>query len=219
MTGEMNSIVASMPGFAAVAQGLNMQGLLGMDSTVSAAAPQITPPKSGASMATMRDERLQENLSRPKAVAQTASTRGFSPGAVPNMPGIMSPDVLMHPAVQQLLGQYGVTPEQLQGTVQSASPDLFITNPAAHANHPVLSGMVERALEGLAFTHGSRTVGEGLSNVAQGMLEAQQARAEKYNNQLMMPFAQASQVAQLQNIQTHQQFEDASARQIGRAHV
>ena len=194
---------------------LGLSGLLGNDTeaaTQAAVPAQITPPKSGATMATMRDERLQENLSRPKAVARAASTRGSQPGAAPNMPGMMDSSTLMNPAVQAILSQYGQSPESIQRTVQNASPDLFITNPAAHANHPVLSGMVERALEGLAFTHGGNTVGESLSNIAQGMLTAQQARAEKYNNQLMMPFAQAQQVANLQGTSLHQQYEDAEAK-------
>ena len=211
MAGEF----VSNPLVASIGAHLGLSDLLGSGTeaaTQTAVPTQITPPKSGATMAPMRNERLQENLSRPKTVARAASTRGSQPGVAPNMPGVMSPDVLMHPAVQQLLGQFGITPEQLHGTVQNASPDLFITNPAAHANHPVLSGMVERALEGLAFTHGGNTVGESLSNIAQGMLTAQQARAEKYNNQLMMPFAQAQQVANLQGTSLHQQYEDAEAK-------
>lgn len=212
---DFNSLVAAMPIHAAVAQALDIPGLLGrgMEAAPQAAVPaQITPPKSGATMGTMRDERLQENLSRPRTVARAMSTRGSQPGAAPNMPGMMDPSTLMNPAVQAVLSQYGQSPESVQRTVQNASPDLFITNPAAHANHPVLSGMVERALEGLAFTHGGNTVGESMSNVAQGMLTAQQARAEKYNNQLMMPFAQAQQVANLRGTGLHQQYEDAEAK-------
>ena len=212
---DFNSLVAAMPFHAAVAQALDIPGMLGRGidaATQASVPPQITPPKSGATMATMRDERLQENLSRPKTVARAASTRGSQPGAAPNMPGMMDSSTLMNPAVQAILSQYGQSPESIQHTVQNASPDLFITNPAAHANHPVLSGMVERALEGLAFTHGGNTVGESLSNIAQGMLTAQQARAEKYNNQLMMPFAQAQQVANLQGTSLHQQYEDAEAK-------
>ena len=211
MAGEFvnNPLVAS------IGAHLGLGGLLGngTEAATQAAVPaQITPPKSGATMATMRDERLQENLSRPKTVARAASTRGSQPGVAPNMPGMMDSSTLMNPAVQAILSQYGQSPESVQRTVQNASPDLFITNPAAHANHPVLSGMVERALEGLAFTHGGNTVGESLSNIAQGMLTARQARAEKYNNQLMMPFAQAQQVANLQGTSLHQQYEDAEAK-------
>ncbi len=203
------------PLVAALGAHLGLSGLLGggTEAATQAAVPaQITPPKSGATMTTMRDERLQESLSRPKTVARAASTRGSQPGVAPNMPGMMDSSTLMNPAVQAVLGQYGQSPESIQRAVQNASPDLFITNPAAQANHPVLSGMVERALEGLAFTHGGYTVGESLSNIAQGMLTAHQARAEKYNNQLMMPFAQASQVANLQGTNLHQQYEDAEAK-------
>ena len=211
---DFNSLVAAMPFHAAVAQALDIPGMLGrgIDAAPQAAVPaQITPPKSGAMMTTMRNERLQESLSRPKTAARATSTRGSQPGAAPDMPGVMSPDVLMHPAVQQLLSHYGITPEELQATAAHASPDLFITNQGFHANHPRLAGALEGAMEGLAFTRGGSTVGESISNVAQGMLTAKQARAEKYNNQLMMPFAQAQQVANLQGTSLHQQYEDAEA--------
>ena len=211
MAGEFvnNPLVAS------IGVHLGLGGLLGNgpEAAIQAAVPaQITPPKSGATMATMRDERLQESLSRSKAVARAVSTGGSQPGGGANQPGFMSAEVLQHPVVQALLGQMGQSPESIRHAIQNASPDLFITDPAAHANHPVLSGMVERALEGLAFTHGGNTVGESLSNIAQGMLTAQQARAEKYNNQLMMPFVQAQQVANLQGTDLHQKYEDAEAK-------
>ena len=88
MAGEFvnNPLVAS------IGAHLGLSGLLGSgtEAATQAAVPaQITPPKSGATMATMRDERLQENLSRPKTVARAASTRGSQPGVAPNMPGVM----------------------------------------------------------------------------------------------------------------------------------
>ena len=101
---------------------LGLSGLLGNDTeaaTQAAVPAQITPPKSGATMATMRNERLQENLSRPKAVARAASTRGSQPGAAPNMPGMMDSSTLMNPAVQAILSQYGQSPESIQRTVRS----------------------------------------------------------------------------------------------------
>jgi hypothetical protein len=128
------------------------------------------------------------------------------------MPGVMSPDVLMHPEVQKLLGSYGITPDQLQQTVSNASPNLFITNPAAYEKHPLLSGMLEHGLEGAAFTHGGQTIGDSISNVAQGLLGAQAARVAKYNNQLMMPFAEAGQVAGLKNQQQEEDFKMAQAK-------
>ena len=196
---------------------------IGLDPLLSGGdptGPQLPPPPkqevSKPEVSPARTEMLRDSMAvrqhypTPKA---TAGGRGLGPGGQPgmNMPGVMSPDVLMHPEVQQLLGQYGISPEQLQSTVQGASPDMFITNPAAHVNHPVLSEMIERGLEGAAFTQGSRTWGEGISNVAQGMLNSNAARAEKYNNQLMMPFAQAQQVAGLKGEQIKQQFEQAQA--------
>ena len=183
----------------------------GGSSTASAAPPP--PPNT-----TLKPGR--SNVQTPREFRQhapdkvTGAGRGLSPGGNQspiglNLPGVMSPDVLMHPAVQQLLSHYGVTPESVMQTAQHASPNLFITNEAAYQKHPVLAGLLERGLEGAAFTKGGSTPGETISNIAQGMLTSQAARADKYNNQLMMPFAQAEQVAQLQGINKHQEYEDA----------
>ena len=209
MAGEFvnNPLVASIGAHLGLGELLGS----GTEAATQAAVPaQITPPKSGATMATMRDERLQENLSRPKTVARAASTRGSQPGAAPNMPGVMDPDVLRQAA--PLLAGYGITPEHIEAVIRGANPDLFITNQGFHANHPRLAGALEGALKGLAFTHGGSTVGESIGNVAQGMLASKQAGIEKYNNQLMMPFAQAQQVANLQGTSLHQQYEDAEAK-------
>lgn len=171
------------------------------------AQPQMTPPRAKA-VETPREFRQHAPIARGN------TGRGLPPGqnAGMNLPGVMSPDVLMHPDVQKLLGQYGVSPEQLQSTVDSASPNLFMTNQGFNQNHPKLSGAIEGALGGLAFTHGSNTIGEGLSNVAQGMLNAKAARADKYNNQLMMPFEQAQQVANLKGISVDQQYKQAQSK-------
>ena len=182
------------------------------------AAATAPPPKIAADRALVPEQRVAQTresmaVRERYPQAKPASTRGSSPGANPgmNLPGVMSADVLMHPEVQKLLGQYGITPEQIQGTVQNASPNLFMNNPNFNSQHPALSRGIEGALEGAAFTKGSNTWGEGISNVAQGLLAAKGARAEKYNNQLMMPFEQAQQVAGLQNVSVEQKLKQAQA--------
>lgn len=212
------------PFVSAVGSAVGLDPLMAAASSSAPPPQQVPPPQAPPTMAVMGKpeipasrltgarERQQVDQRYPKG---SSATRGSMPGVSGmgmNMPGVMSPDVLMHPAVQQLLSQYGVSPEQATAAAQGASPNLFITNPAAYQKHPVLSGLLERGLEGAAFTKGSHTWGEGISNVAQGMLDANGARADKYNNQLMMPFAQASQVAGLQNTNDEQKFKVAQAQ-------
>lgn len=210
MAFELAGSFAENPIIKAVGNQLGVGGILAAPSAASQAPAPPPPPKpakSGVQAGTPREFRQH---------APEPHTRGFSPGqatgAGMNLPGVMSPDVLMHPAVQQLLGQYGISPEQIQDTAQGANPNLFLENPAAYQNHPILANAFERGLEGLAFTHGGNTWGESLSNIAQGLLNAHAARIDKYNNQLMTPFAQANQVLGLQNASREEQFREAEAK-------
>jgi hypothetical protein len=180
--------------------------------------PPAPPPK--PAVAPMKVMKPGSQGTTPREFRQHApeakSSRGLGLGGGQppmgmNLPGVMSPEVLMHPAVQELLGKYGITSDQLQNTADNASPNLFMTSPGFNQRHPMLSRGIEGALEGAAFTRGSQTWGEGISNVAQGLLAGHQAQADKYNNQLMMPFAQANQVAQLQNVANEQKFREAQA--------
>jgi hypothetical protein len=209
----------------AIGEHLGLASLMGADPSgePSQASPQAaaaaTPPppkvtqKVGKSQVEGSAQPREFRQHAPMAKTPVAGGRGLQPGgAGMQMPGMMSPDILMHPEVQALLGRFGISPQQLQSTAQGASPNLFITNPDAQTNHPVATGMLDRALAGLAFTQGGRTVGESISNVARGMLDANAARSEKYNNQLMMPFQQAATVANLQGLNQKQQFEEAETR-------
>jgi len=188
-------------------------GSVAQQLSTPAPPPKAEVPKPAVTLNKTESTRdsmdVRQRYPQAKAPAQQ---RGSSLGMGANLPGVMSPEVLMHPETQRLLAQYGVSPEQATAAANNASPNMFITNPAAYEKHPVLSTMIERGLEGLAFTNGGRTVGESISNVARGMLDAQAARSEKYNNQLMMPFAQASQVAQLQNNAQEQALKAAQIR-------
>lgn len=210
------------PIIGSIGNALGLQFITGGPSGAGAAGPSATPPPPNISpvkpeipasrvSSTRESMAVRERYPQPRAAATTRGLQ-LGPNAGMNLPGVMSPDVLMHPAVQQLLGQYGLTPESLHDTVANASPNMFITNQSAYDKHPVLAGMLERGLEGAAFTHGSNTIGEGISNVAQGVLNAQAARADKYNNQLMMPFAQAKEVQDLQAGSMKNKLEEAQAR-------
>jgi hypothetical protein len=163
------------------------------EGPVSAVTQQLVNPPVGPksevpkpAVAPNRVESTRESMQVRERYPQAkpiAGTRGLGPGVGGigmNLPGVMSPETLMHPETQALLSQYGVSPEQATEAAQTANPNLFIQNPQAFQKHPVLAGLVERGLEGAAFTQGSRTWGEGISNVAQGLLNAQGARADKY---------------------------------------
>lgn len=211
--------IADNPIFQAVANHLGVDALMGNsvgsaagDAVTKAAAP-VAPPKPAASPVegSKMDREFRQHAPLPRATSSRGSSQGgLSPGM--SLPGVMSPEVLQHPVVQQLLAQYGVSPEVANQAAETASPNLFVDNPEAFQKHPVLSGMLEHGLEGLAFSRGSNTVGEGLTNVAQSLLNAKAARAEKYNNQLMMPLQQAAQVAQLKGTNLLQEYQMAESK-------
>lgn len=201
----------------AIGSHLGMDGLFA-SKAASPAPAAATPPPPPKAPPVNEVSKVRESKAVRQSYPRAAGGRGLGTGGGGqggvgmNLPGVMSPDTLMHPAVQQLLGQYGVSPDQLSDTVKNANPNLFVTNPSAFEKHPVMAGLLERGLEGLAFTKGGDTIGENLSNVAQGVLNSQAARADKYNNQLMMPFQQASAVAGLKGEAARQQFEAAQAQ-------
>ncbi|HXC62449.1 MAG TPA: hypothetical protein VNV63_07225, partial [Nitrospiria bacterium] len=90
-------------------------------------------------------------------------------------------------AAQQYLGQFGLSPVAPQNVQHNA----FLPNTGFFGNHPRLSGMLEGGLFGAAATRGSDTWGEGISNVAGGMLEAKMARQGMINQQFAKPFQAA----------------------------
>lgn len=209
----------SNPFVQSIGSAMGLDPLMGAAASGAAASPAPPAPPQAPPMPPMvkpptRAVETPREFRQHAATANSRGGRGLQPGApsmAMNLPGTMSPDVLMHPEVQKLLGQYGVSPDQIQDTVDHASPNLFMTNEGFNQRHPVLSRAVEGALGGLAFTHGGNTVGESLSNVAKGMLDRKAARADKYNNQLMMPFQQAQQVAAMQGISVDQAYKKSQA--------
>lgn len=189
----------------------NALGMGGLFETKQASTNLQPPPVPISETERVRDSR-NARQSYP-----TNGGRGLGPGANkgavnPQMPGVMDPSVLTSPETQQVLAPYGITPQHLQDVANQANPNMFVQNPEAYQKHPVIAGMLERGLEGLAFTQGSHTWGEGLSNVAKGMMDAHAARTEKYNNMLMMPFQQAQQVAQMKGIGLQQNLEGEQQR-------
>lgn len=119
---------------------------------------------------------------------------GVTPGMNPVTPGVMDPATLQDPNVQAMLGQYGVHP-----STQPPDPNLFVHNPAAFQQHPVLAGLLEHGLEGLAYAHPGQNFFQSLVGGVQGMQEANAARAGQANAQLMAPFQQAQAIQQLQH--------------------
>jgi hypothetical protein len=121
---------------------------------------------------------------------------GVTPGGSnPTTPGTMDPATLQSPQVAPLLAQYGVTPP-----TTPPDPNLFIHNPEAFNKHPVISGMLERGLEGLAFSHPGENFLQSLVGGVRGMGEANAARSEQVNAQVNAPLQQAQQIAALQHL-------------------
>jgi hypothetical protein len=201
---------------AALGVGSLFEGAGGGPGGPPPSAPPVKTPTAKAPAPSVEGSKTPREFRQHAPVAkQPAAGRGSQPGGVGmNLPGVMSPDVLQHPMVQALLNQYGVDPDTVHQAIQNADPNLFVSPHSAFGmKHPGIAGAVERGLEGLAFTPGtSATPGDLFHNVAQGMLDAKAARADKYNNQLMMPFAQAQQVANLKTISDDQHYKQAQAQ-------
>jgi len=165
-----------VPGGAATSAGMN---------------PSPTPKASAPNQPEYRQARFYD----PRSPQSGGMGRGSS---MPTEPGAMSPDVQNNPTVMDLLNHFGVHPQQ------QVDPHLFIHNAQAWANHPVMSGVAEGLLSGLANTKGSDTVWEGLSNAT-----TRDQQIQHVNAQLQMPFQQAMTVASLQNAASKQAQEDA----------
>lgn len=131
----------------------------------------------------------------PRNEDTSSSGRGSRPGGNPVAPGVMDQQTLLSPEVQKLLGQYGVHP-----TDTPPDPNLFVHNPQAFAKHPVLSGLLEHGMRGLAYAHPGDNFFESLIGGVKGIQEGDAASAQQVNNQLTAPFQQAGLVAQLQHM-------------------
>lgn len=178
----------------------NELGLGGVFAAASGQPPDNTaspegsyPVKPGMSKPNIPPYRNRPYIPRPETQGRTG---GVSPGGAPEVaPGTMDPSTLQDPNVRAMLGQYGVTP-----STTPPDPNLFLHNPQAFANHPVLSGLLERGLEGLAYSHPGGNFLQSLVGGVQGMGQANAARAEQVNAQTMAPVQQAQQIAGLQKL-------------------
>lgn len=190
-----NPVVSSLAGAIGLG-GLTSQG---SNPLVASAVPRVAPKASAPN----QPEYKQARFFDPRA---PQGARGGAPSGMPTEPGAMSPDVQNNPTVMDLLQHFGVHPQQ------EIDPGLFIHNAHAWAAHPVMSGVLDGLLGGLANTKGSDTVGEGLSNVAQGLEATHDQKVAHVNAQLQMPYQQAMTVASLQDQVGKQSLQEAQMR-------
>lgn len=188
------------PVVANIAGAIGLGGLTNQGANPLAASATPTPKVAPAHSAPNQPEYRQARFYDPRA---PQGSGGGAPGSMPTEPGAMSPDVQSNPTVSDLLAHFGVHPQQ------EIDPGLFIHNANAWANHPVMSGVLDGLLGGLANTKGSDTLGEGLSNVAQGLAATHDQRVAHANAQLMMPYQQAMTVASLQDQVGKQKLQEA----------
>jgi hypothetical protein len=163
------------------------------DPGIGGAAPGAsTPMKPGASKPNIPEYRNRPYIPRNE---NPGGQRGVGPGSgLPSVaPGVMDQATFESPEVQKLLGQYGVHP-----TDTPPDSNLFVHNPEAFVKHPVLSGLLEHGLRGLAYSHPGMNFLQSLVGGVRGIQESDTASAQQQNNQLTAPFQQAGMVAQLQ---------------------
>lgn len=161
--------------------------------------PKVAAPKSAPN----QPEYKQARFFDPRQPGAAGNNQGAS--GLPTEPGSLSPDVQNNPTVMDLLAHFGVHPQQ------QIDPGLFIHNADAWRNHPVMSGVLDGLLSGLANTQGGDTVGQSVSNVAKGLQTTHDQQIAHVNAQLQMPFQQAMTVAQLQDQVHSQDFKQAEA--------
>lgn len=200
------------PLMASLASAVGLGGLTngGAQPAVSAATPTVTPKVAPKASAPNQPEYKQARFFDPRSPGGSGGSG--APGQMPTEPGALSPDVQNNPTVMDLLQHFGVHPQQ------QIDPGLFIHNANAWANHPVMSGVLDGLMSGLANTKGSDTLGQGLSNVAQGLEETHDQKIQHINAQLMMPYQQAMTVASLQD-QASKQSQEEAQQQYNRSHA
>lgn len=104
-------------------------------------------------------------------------------------------DPQAHAAANNYLGQFGLSalePSQV-------NPNAIFPNSGFFGQHQKLASMLEGGLFGGMATKGSDTIGEGISNVAGGLLEGRMARSRLLNRQFARPFEAANMLESLQD--------------------
>lgn len=130
-------------------------------------------------------------------------------------------DPQAHAAAQKYLGQFGLSPL----APNQVQPNAVLPNTGFFGNHPRLSGMIEGGMFGAAATRGSDTWGEGIANVAGGLIEGRQARAGVLNKQYARPFESArmlesmEDMSQKRNLQESQIQEQRSLAELHKAQI
>lgn len=105
-------------------------------------------------------------------------------------------DPAAHAAASKFLGQYGLSPLE----PSQVNPNAFLPNTGFFGRHPKLAAGLEGATFGAAATKGADTWGEGISNVAGGMLEGRAARQGMINRQFARPFNEGRMLEGLEDL-------------------
>ncbi len=149
--------------------------------------PGQTPDASNPPIPTQGDlDAVQNGQTPPSLAAQQQASAQMTPA-------------------QQLLNHYGVS------APSNIDNHLFIHDPQAFAKHPLIAGMLENGLQGLAYAHPGGNFLESLIGGVRGMQEAQSAKSQYENAQIMNPIAQANSIANLDNQYQRGQLQSAEA--------
>ena len=105
-------------------------------------------------------------------------------------------------AQAQALGVNPLSPEQV-------NPNAVLPNSGFFGAHPRFAQALEGGLFGAANTRGAETWGEGISNIAQGLIQGRAQRANIINRQFEAPFAQAEQMGRLKEMQSTNELHEA----------
>lgn len=104
----------------------------------------------------------------------------------------------------------GVTPLR----PDQVNPNAIFPNSGFFGRHPRLTSMLEGGIFGAAATRGSDTIGEGISNVASGLLEGRMAKQGIVNRQFQQPFNSANMLESLQDKIALRKYRDSEQQHL-----
>lgn len=104
----------------------------------------------------------------------------------------------------------GVTPLR----PDQVNPNAIFPNSGFFGAHPRLTSILEGGIFGAAATRGSDTVGEGISNVASGLLEGRMAKQGIVNRQFQQPFNSANMLESLQDKIALRKYRDSEQQHL-----
>lgn len=169
---------------------------------------------------TMRMMRGAETLGQlPRS--RFAGRAGGMGGGNPMLSGLMGAenqpdysqftyDPQAHAAASQYLQQFGLSPLAPEQVQRNA----VLPNSGFFGAHPKLSGMIEGGLFGAAATRGSDTWGEGISNVAEGLIGGPRMRQGILNQQFAKPFQAASMMEGMQDRTQKRELQEAEIQHL-----